>query len=1472
MATRLGVAYVDVEPDFSAFDRLVAKKLGRSFTAVGEQSGRDFTQGFNDRASGVLVPIAAGLRNVARDSASANAGIRGTDKALEAVSRTAARAAKSLGKFDGSRALAARSAANKAKDATDSAARRTSPVADISPVARADAKLAAADAEIKAITAHLAELQAVPEPSLEVEVKIGKALAALEAVEARKTKLTAERADIQVGLDQASVNRVFAALNGLRDVTKLPSVVPSPPGAALADLNERIGRSQNANPFARDGGASFGASKALDGTTASARTAAEAVAGVAAEVAALADLTPTARLDLKIEAADDEILALRAKLAALTAGAQTVEVRADVVEAITALERVEAAKRRLTAQRATIQLDADESAVGTLRRIAQAASQAATSLGGGGGLGGVTTRVSAGFLSFGASLGPVAIALAAVAATIAVAVVGALAALAASAAAAAAGVAVLAAAVAGVLGPAVILAVAVIARLVAVFGALKAQDAAADAVGRGAAAGAQAAAAAADQQAAAARGLTEANRQLGRATAAAYREMEDAAESASDAIRDLEQAKLSREQADLNTDKAIADLAELRAELGATGDAFNATFDKFTDVAVDTSGLREALSVANAATGGNVSDADTLKLRQAILDVRQARLSEKEAIDGVSDAETARARAQQRANEFAKQGIDASEGYSAALRGVEAASLAVVAAQRNQGADLLAAQTKALDLTNDLSNAERRLLDAFKRVRDELRGAFKSATDAAFRGIAVGVENVSKIINPLRGAFTTLGGAIGRAFANLTGEFIDPDWTRALRQFTNAGARIATVFTSDILIPFLRIVRDLGVAALPALERGLGRVGDLFRGLASDNGPRELSGVVAGVVSHLRSWVALTGQVSRVFLAFARAAAGEGQGLVDTLTQGARRLADFASSAAGQERIKEFFANVVPLAKEFVKLLGLLILGAVKFAEETAPAFAKVLGVVNTIVGALNKVGGAFKVLSLGNPAGVLSDLFKRVGEDAKGSAQTVASAMAQAAASVKRADDDLADSQRSAAQAQRDLTSARRDGERQLADLASASANAELGRKSAVLDLSDAREQLAQDKASGKTGDDLARSRLRVAEAEQRVRDATRDAHRAQEENAAAQKAGVKGTDSYKAAKDRLADANKRVEASEGAAAAAVVAGQRAITEARLNAKREEPTDGGLGGVVTSVNGAIGQFAVDAFDGGVDLAVSVAEGVVSAAGSVGTAIGGAVSSAVNTASTFRGQMLGQGRRLLLSVVEGIAGVASRVASVVTRAITDALAAIDAMLGRVRGAGASIGRAIVSGIRSGLEGLAGIGKTILNALVGVLNAGMRIINNALPDKLDIPGAPNINLPDNPLPNIPRFQRGGPIPGTGFGDKVHILAEPQEFMIQRKITALFGPTVFADINDGRLDPRVGYQDGQRPSVSVTTNRSGMFATGGLVAQGTAAVAERPNVTNNITAPITVPGDGPPDPVALAVALARTLESRGGSPRN
>jgi hypothetical protein len=113
--------------------------------------------------------------------------------------------------------------------------------------------------------------------------------------------------------------------------------------------------------------------------------------------------------------------------------------------------------------------------------------------------------------------------------------------------------------------------------------------------------------------------------------------------------------------------------------------------------------------------------------------------------------------------------------------------------------------------------------------------------------------------------------------------------------------------------------------------------------------------------------------------------------------------------------------------------------------------------------------------------------------------------------------------------------------------------------------------------------------------------------------------------------------------------------------------------------------------------------------------------------------------------------------------------------------------------------------------------------------------------------------------------------VPALLTPREFVIQQKITKKFGATVFADINEGRLDPRIGYEDGQRPQIRTVPVKGHRYATGGLVGRAAALVTPGTNI-ESMPVNITVPGGGPPDPVALGVQLVRTVEYRaGGSPR-
>jgi hypothetical protein len=80
-----------------------------------------------------------------------------------------------------------------------------------------------------------------------------------------------------------------------------------------------------------------------------------------------------------------------------------------------------------------------------------------------------------------------------------------------------------------------------------------------------------------------------------------------------------------------------------------------------------------------------------------------------------------------------------------------------------------------------------------------------------------------------------------------------------------------------------------------------------------------------------------------------------------------------------------------------------------------------------------------------------------------------------------------------------------------------------------------------------------------------------------------------------------------------------------------------------------------------------------------------------------------------------------------------------------------------IGGKIISGIVKGVSNVAGFAKDLANAFIDLLN-------NLLPDKISVPHAPDINLPDNPIPHL---ARGGGLPGYGGGDIISAKLEPGE---------------------------------------------------------------------------------------------------------
>jgi phage-related protein len=194
-----------------------------------------------------------------------------------------------------------------------------------------------------------------------------------------------------------------------------------------------------------------------------------------------------------------------------------------------------------------------------------------------------------------------------------------------------------------------------------------------------------------------------------------------------------------------------------------------------------------------------------------------------------------------------------------------------------------------------------------------------------------------------------------------------------------------------------------------------------------------------------------------------------------------------------------------------------------------------------------------------------------------KATVQDVADANRRAAQQVAAAERDLADAQRAARQAQQDLTSARKDAARQLQDLANQQEDVELDRREAVLRVQDAQDDLNKTLADPKaTEKQRQEAQLTYDQAVQHLEEVQLQQERLTKDAAAANKAGVEGSQQVTAAKQQVADANRDVadktravaEAERDAAqtqvegAQKVAAAERAVADAR-EAARKAAVDG---------------------------------------------------------------------------------------------------------------------------------------------------------------------------------------------------------------------------------------------------------------------------------------------------------------------
>ncbi|MER5875438.1 hypothetical protein ABT119_05855 [Streptomyces sp. NPDC001910] len=191
-----------------------------------------------------------------------------------------------------------------------------------------------------------------------------------------------------------------------------------------------------------------------------------------------------------------------------------------------------------------------------------------------------------------------------------------------------------------------------------------------------------------------------------------------------------------------------------------------------------------------------------------------------------------------------------------------------------------------------------------------------------------------------------------------------------------------------------------------------------------------------------------------------------------------------------------------------------------------------------------------------------------RAAAQVKQARQSLADAYAQAADRMKQANQqvvqaerDLSQAQKTARQAQLDLTAARSEASRQLEDLNNQLTDSVLSQRDAEIALKEATAQRNAVLANANASDlDKEKALLQYDQAVQRLKEQQQETKRLKTDTAAANKAGVEGSDTVKSAQERLASAQQDVvdkttalKAAQADVAKTQIANTRAIADAQV-------------------------------------------------------------------------------------------------------------------------------------------------------------------------------------------------------------------------------------------------------------------------------------------------------------------------------
>lgn len=419
------------------------------------------------------------------------------------------------------------------------------------------------------------------------------------------------------------------------------------------------------------------------------------------------------------------------------------------------------------------------------------------------------------------------------------------------------------------------------------------------------------------------------------ALTAAQQGVKNALQGVSDAERGVIDAQLAVVDAQRGVTDAQNQLNEARRDGIRTLEDM-AMAERRSQLSAEQSQIALALRTAMGGTSLVQSaqlqaESDTRDASRARVDNRRAQAGGVEGLPGVVSA---------------KRGVeDARKGVDDAIRGVESARRAVAQAaqgvtnarrqveQAQRGLDLAsekmgaAASAYAIALAK-LSDGEKVLLDSIERFKKlfDKAGELRGISDIIVESFARGLDKVGKLLqdNKVLASFRGLAEGIAKAFDNLATFLTTGPMRKALRFFSDEGAKNVQVF-ERALESVITILTNIGIAASGAFSTGLNDTAGFLERIAKTTSTKEwqkgASEFFTNALGVIKDFLHLGGAIIELFAAIA----GPG-GASDEGAAGIRRLTDTIRGATAYVRahgkeVRQFFKDSIDVTSDVLSVI-----------------------------------------------------------------------------------------------------------------------------------------------------------------------------------------------------------------------------------------------------------------------------------------------------------------------------------------------------------------------------------------------------------------------------------------------------------------------------------------------------------------------------------------------------------------------